>query len=209
MTQRDKNLKKLNEFFEARYARELDSLNAKINKAEKDAAGNYRVPTFRLSDEGFTQVVGPPSAFQLNVPAVLRTEDVWMKPIQTIYRILIPYSELEIGLERDPAYLVHLMDTTVGQAVDRYRTALGDENVTRFGETYLEWRRPGQEFAFVDCPDGFEFRFYGLWASNEVAKTEVVETQEHIEVYDENVNLIENMNNIDETLIVNVGEANG
>ena len=41
MTQRDKNLKKLNEFFEARYARELDSLNAKINKAEKDAAGNY------------------------------------------------------------------------------------------------------------------------------------------------------------------------
>ncbi len=181
MTQRQKNLNKLNEFFERRYGKELDSLNGKINKAETDDNGNFRVPTFIVSDAGFTQIVGKPSAFKLNAPAVVRTDDAWVEPLMTVYRLVLPYSELEIGLERDPGYLTHFMDTIIKQAIDRWRIALGDENVTRFGDVYLEWRRPESGKAFLDVPDGFELRFYGLWASEKVVITEEISTQEYIE----------------------------
>jgi len=184
MTKRSENLKKLDEFFINSYGKQLDALNAKMNIAEKDYAGNFRVPSIVLSDEGVTQIVGNDNAFLLNAPAVVRMADVWYKPLQTVYRVALPYSELEIGLERDPAYLSHFVTSAVKQALSKYKFAIGDENLTRFGEYYLEWRLSGYEGAvFMDTGEHFEFRFRGCWASEEVVVKEEIVTQDYVEEY--------------------------
>lgn len=159
---------KLDRLFISRYAKQLADLNKNVYVSAKNNAGGFDVPVVIIGEGGGTIVNSPvkQDAFSLNPPAEVRLEQKDMLPYQAIYRIVVPREECEIAVN-NPAYFNYLFDKIMTKALGNYKKTFGDENVVRFGTTYITATRPDGKSVFSNAADThMELRLFGTWASD-------------------------------------------
>jgi hypothetical protein len=157
---------KLNTFLNARYGKQIADLNKNVYKAPLQDDGSYEAPTVRISASGGTQLdMTNKEANKLNPPAEVRIELKRLKGIKAVYRLAIPYCELEIAAKNE-SYFNYLMDNVMSKAVSNYISTWGTADKVRFGSEFISL---GEGlFDNKENDDFLELRITGSWASDEV-----------------------------------------
>lgn len=159
----------LNQLFRKNFSKMLSDLNAAIYIAAKGDDGLYEVPTPTIIGRGGTAWTGSPDlTIQLNPAAKVKMEFKKFKPFKIVYRIHIPTSELEVGINNEQ-YFVYLMSKILKIALSNYKATVGSPDDVRFGDFYCRVEgEDGGIFRDIDG-DSMEIRLRGEWASDEEA----------------------------------------
>lgn len=154
---------KVNQFIKASYSKLITDLNKNVIINPKEADGSTMAPTFKIGPGGGTLVKSTDKEAQLNPPAELKVELAKLDTIQPVYRIVLPFDEVNYTCINE-GYMKTLFDFVMSQAIANYNLTFGGPDVTRFGEAYLYL--PQVE----DYRDDFLITFKGSYAANSAVK---------------------------------------
>lgn len=157
---------KVNALLNARYGKQIADLNKNVYKAALNDDGSYEAPTVRIGASGGTQLdMTNLETTKLNPPAEVRIELKRLKGIKAVYRLAIPYSELEIAATNE-SYFNYLMDSVMSKAVSNYLSTWGTADKVRFGSEFISLG--DGMFDSKENDDFLELRISGSWATDEV-----------------------------------------
>jgi len=151
----------------------IDKVNAKIKEKysklivelNKDLVytpevdGTIESPGFSITPGGGNLIEGK-SEVQLVAPARLQVGLVKKPVVEPIYRIEIPFHDIQYGLESNESYLESLLDFVFNQAINNYNFTFGGPKKVRYGTAYLFL--PQVE----DYRDDFLITFKGYFAKD-------------------------------------------
>lgn len=157
-------MKNLNDKIKKLFSTYDGPLNSKITKCElqktDDGTEYFEGPVVTLSSGGATVVVnGKAESVSLDAPAKAEFAIKKVHPYKTFYRVAFSIDDAARA-EADDAYFNALVAPVLKEAINRYESAFGGSDTTRYGRYFcqLEDIRDGGEYV--------ELRLIGNWASN-------------------------------------------
>lgn len=155
----------LNKKFTEKYAKTIAELNKGVYLAALQDDGTYEAPSIKVGPLGGT--VNPEKddigMLKLNPPAPVSVVMAKKKPIDVIYRLGLPLSELEIA-DKNDAYFDYFFNTLLKTVLSNYAATVGSPEDVRFGSHYIKVRFR----EYPDAPsDVVEMILDGSWASEE------------------------------------------
>ncbi len=151
-------LESVSKKFIENYSKGLSELNKNVYSAAKLDNGKYEAPVITVSAGGGTVLSGL-DAINLASPAEVKVELLEVDPLEIIYRLGIPRSELEIA-DKNPAYFKYLFDKILEKGLANYRATVGGPEKLRFGSHYVK----ASLLNYNDGADFIELRLSGSWA---------------------------------------------
>ena len=159
---RNEVTEKINKLFNTRYSKQLVELNKNVYPCAITDAGSYEAPMIAVGPNGAIQLdLTKKDVVELPTPALVKVELTLLKGIKTVYRVVLPYNEMEIAA-RNESYFNYLMDAVLSKALGNYAATWGGPDVVRFGQAYVEIPD-----GFKDYGDDYLMTLQGSWATNE------------------------------------------
>ena len=135
-------IQELNEKFNKRYTNLVNKINSFVNETALIELGDgkigFNVPTVSVSDGGSYLVDNSKENHKLPPPAKSTVSIQKVDAIVPVYRVLIPYAEVEIAMRTD-SYFNYLFDAVVDKALAQYAKSFGAYDELRFGEYYAKF----------------------------------------------------------------------
>lgn len=140
------------------YSKTIAELNKNVYIAAKLDNGNYEAPAVTVTKGGGTIVKSADQ--KLDDPATVKVEMQQMAPLELVYRLAIPRSELEIT-EKNPPYFKYFFDKVLTVALSNYKATIGGPEKLRFGSHYIK----AEIIPINDGSDFFELRLSASFAN--------------------------------------------
>ena len=125
---------KLNLFIIDNYAKQIGELNKAVIFTPTEN-GKISAPGFEITAGGGNLIKGEVS-IELQPPAVLRVTLVAKDVMRPLYRILLPFEEMDVACNND-AYLAQIMNFVLSKAISNYIHTFGPIERVRYGLSYL------------------------------------------------------------------------
>jgi hypothetical protein len=127
-------LDKINKFISDKYSKQISELNKSVVITEV-VDNKILAPGFKITSGGGAKIVGGKG--ELSPPAKLEVGMEYRDAIKPVYRIILPFEEMEVAC-RNENYLTQLMNFTLAQAISNYVYTFGPTDKIRYGGAYLK-----------------------------------------------------------------------
>jgi hypothetical protein len=127
-------VEKINKFIKDRYSKQINEMNKSVVLTEV-VDNKILAPGFKITSGGGAKIVGGKG--ELTPPAKLEVGMEYRDAIKPVYRIILPFEEMEVAC-RNESYLVQLIDFTLSQAITNYVYTFGPTDKIRYGQAYLK-----------------------------------------------------------------------
>jgi len=126
-------VEKINKFIKDRYSKQINEINKSVVHTEV-VDNKILAPGFKITSGGGAKLIGGKG--DLPEPAKLEVGMEYRDSIKPVYRIILPFEEMEVAC-RNESYLVQIMDFTLSQAITNYVYTFGSTDKIRYGQAYL------------------------------------------------------------------------